>query len=133
MLRKPLPRRAFLRGIGKGAGVAIGLPLLEAMIPCRLLGSAEAAADAAQAQPHNRLLILYYPNGIHTPNWYPDPPEGEALNTAGPLEYKNYEFTPALKPIERFRDDFTLISGLSVPLAKLDGGGDHAKAMACYL
>ena len=133
MLRKPLPRRAFLRGIGKGAGVAVGLPLLEAMIPSRILGSTEAAADAAKVQPHNRLLILYYPNGIHTPNWYPSAPQGEVLNPAGPVVYKDYEFTPALKPLERLRDEFMVISGLSVPLATLDGGGDHAKAMACYL
>ena len=129
MLRRRLPRRSIL----KGAGVAIGLPLLEAMVPTRLIGSPMATADAAKSQPHNRLLILYYPNGVHTPNWYPKPPEGEVLNPSAPLEYTEYALSPALHPLERHRSEFTLISGLNVPTARLDRGGDHAKAMACYL
>ena len=32
MMRQPLLRREFLKGVGKGAGVAIALPLLEATI-----------------------------------------------------------------------------------------------------
>jgi hypothetical protein len=119
--------------MGNCAGVAIGLPLLEAMLPSRLIGSPESAAAAAAAGPSNRLLILYYPNGIHTPNWYPADPPDELPNPAGPLEYKDYPVTPALEPLARHRDDFLLIKGLNVPLAKLDRAGDHAKAMGCYL
>jgi Protein of unknown function (DUF1552) len=130
---KPLPRRAFLRGIGKGASLAIGLPLLEAMIPSHLIGSSEAAADAQQVQARNRLLILYYPNGIHTPNWYPTVPVLEAPSALAPAQYDDYPTSPALQPLERHRKDFLLIGGLSVPLAKLDKAGDHAKAMSCYL
>jgi hypothetical protein len=103
------------------------------MIPTRLIGSSEAADEAAKVLPKNRFLLLYYPNGIHTPNWYPAAPEGEVIPAPGPRVYKDYEFTPALKPIEPFKNDFTLISGLNVPLAKLDSGGDHAKAMGCYM
>lgn len=129
-MRQPLPRRAFLRGLGS---VAIGLPLLEAMIPGSIIGSAEAAEKAAAVQAKNRLLVLYYPNGIHTPNWYPEAPENEVLNPLAPLEYRDYELSPALRPLARHRDDFLLINGLNVPLAKLDKNGDHAKAMSCYL
>ena len=129
MTRQRLPRRTFLRG----AGAAIGLPLLEAMIPSRLIGSSETAADAEKALSRNRLLILYYPNGIHTPNWYPTAPATEVLNPAAPVEYVDYELSPALRSLERHRKDLLLLGGLNVPLAKLDKNGDHAKAMSCYL
>ncbi|MEP6715882.1 MAG: DUF1552 domain-containing protein [Terriglobia bacterium] len=133
MIRKALPRRAFLRGIGQGAGVTIGLPLLEAMIPGSLIGSPQAAAQAQQVAARNRLLILYYPNGIHTPNWYPAAPATEVLSTLAPAQYTDYPLSPALQPLERHLKDLLLIGGLSVPLAKLDKNGDHAKAMSCYL
>src|SRR4051812_11325338 len=116
MMRKPLHRRAFLRGIGQGASVAIGMPLLEAMIPSSLIGSAEAAAAAEKVQTRNRLLILYYPNGIHTPNWYPAAPPNEVLNPLAPLEDADYPMSPSLLPLERHRKDFLLLGGLSVPL-----------------
>ena len=45
-----LPRRTFL----KGAGVAIGLPLLDAMVPA-------FAADAPKAK---RIGFVYLPNGV---------------------------------------------------------------------
>lgn len=130
MMGNPLHRRTFLRGLG---GAAIGLPLLEAMIPSSIIGSAEAAEKAASVQAKNRLLVLYYPNGIHTPNWYPEAPENEVLNPLAPLEYRDYELSPALRSLARHRDDFLLLDGLNVPLAKLDKNGDHAKAMSCYM
>jgi hypothetical protein len=103
------------------------------MIPGSIIGSSEAAEKAAAVQAKNRLLVLYYPNGIHTPNWYPEAPENEVLNPLAPLEYRDYELSPALRSLARHRDDFLLIDGLNVPLAKLDKNGDHAKAMSCYL
>jgi len=130
--RKPVARRAFLRGLGKGASVAIGLPLLEAMIPNTLIGSPQSREAVAKVMPKNRLLVLYYPNGIHTPNWYPAAPEGEVLNPAAPLVYRDWPTTPSLEPLDRHRKDFMLISGLGAPLAKMDKAGDHAKAMSCY-
>ena len=75
MASRPISRRAVLRGIGKGVGISVALPLLEAMLPRRILGqvaaAAEGAAPLAGAAPINRLLLLYLPNGIHTPFWYP--------------------------------------------------------------
>jgi hypothetical protein len=154
VIRRTLPRRTFLQGLGKGAGVALALPLLEAMIPHSLIGSAEAAAQAARVARRNRLLILYYPNGIHTPNFYPtiagvetvvpqrgggsDSTPAPAEPAAGatklaPYVTSDWPIAPALRPLERHRRDFLLLGGLNVPLAKLDVNGDHAKAMGCYL
>lgn len=155
-MRRPLPRRAFLKGIGKSAGVAISLPFLEAMMPATFIGSTEAAARVERIVAKNRLLILYYPNGIHTPNWYPQIPGVANVATAtpipsgkaapepapngtivaspiAPLQFTDYPLSPALQALARHRNDLLLLGGLSVPLAKMDEVGDHAKAMSCYL
>ena len=59
---KPLSRRTFLRG----AGVALGLPLLEAMLPARAgRGRPEAAAAPVRA------AYLYFPNGAWMDAWVP--------------------------------------------------------------
>jgi hypothetical protein len=157
-MRQALARRQFLKGMGKGAGVLVGLPLLEAMIPTSLIGSTEAVLRAQSVMAKNRLLLLYYPNGIHTPNWYPTIPGVETVITAprrrpnpdgtpaeavaepgppptpiAPYVTSTYELAPGMKPLERHKSDLLLLGGLSVPLAKMDSAGDHAKAAGCYL
>ena len=52
--RKHLSRRTFLRG----TGAAIGLPLLDAMVP------ALGWAPGAKPQPPTRLCFVYVPNGM---------------------------------------------------------------------
>jgi Protein of unknown function (DUF1552) len=125
MLRKPLSRRAVLKGIGKGAAVSVGLPFLEAMLPRRVLGQVAAAAQGTAALPGaaalNRLLVLYIPNGVHIPYWYPK-------------EFgANYTMSRTLAPLEKFQDDFLILNNLMLYPATLDGAGDHARAMACFL
>lgn len=159
-MRGPLSRRTVLRGLGRGAGIAVALPLLEAMIPQALIGSAQAAERTARVVNRNRFLLLYYPNGIHTPNWYPQiagvetlapmrrfpgppppgvefvPPPPDPPKSATPVEpyvSTDYPFATGMKPLERHRKDFLLLGGLDVPLARMDMAGDHAKAMGCYL
>lgn len=118
MSRKTLSRRIFLRG----AGVAIGLPFLEAMMPASALAASRRAGPSDPASL-NRMVIVYMPNGVHTPFWLPD---GE-----GP----DYALSQTLRPLERLRDDFLVLSNLSLDKAKPngDGGGDHARAMASFL
>jgi hypothetical protein len=122
-MRQPIHRRAFLRGTGAGAAVTIGLPFLEAMLPRSYSG--QAAAATAGANPVkgavNRFVLLYTPNGVNRATWNPK------------TEGATYETTQALKALEPHRKDFTLIGGLAVPMALMDRGGDHAKAMGCYL
>jgi hypothetical protein len=107
--RKHLHRRSFL----KGMGAVVALPVLDAMTP--------ALARAAQAPV--RLAFTYVPNGIVMNDWTPAA-EGAA-----------YEFTRIMKPLEPFRKDMLVLSGLAHRngAALGDGPGDHARAGASYL
>jgi hypothetical protein len=111
--RKHLSRRTFLRGVG----AVIGLPLLDAMLP------ALGWAGGAKRLPPARLCFVYLPNGMVMRNWTPA------------TEGKNFEFTPILKPLERFREHTLVLSGLMCHNANAlgDGPGDHARASACFL
>ena len=94
----------------RGAGVTLTLPLLEAM------GASRARAAAAVSEPPRRLICINTTLGLHTPNLFPA--------KAG----RDYELTPYLEPIQAFRNDLTVFSGLSHP--EVDGG--HP-AELCYL
>lgn len=111
--RKHLSRRTFLRG----AGALIGLPLLDAMVPA--LGR---AGDGARIPP-TRLCFVYVPNGMVMRDWTPA--------TQG----KNFEFTPILRPLERFREHTLVLSHLMCHNANAlgSGPGDHARASASFL
>ena len=88
---KALPRRTVLRGLG----TALALPMLDSMAP------ALTALGRTPARPARRLGIVYVPNGIVMEQWTP------AAEGAG------FEFTPTLRPLERFRDRLTVVTGLS--------------------
>lgn len=105
-----LDRRTFLRG----AGAAVALPFLDAMVP---------ALDAAPTAP-TRLGFVYVPNGMWLPNFHP---EG--------LGGSSYEMTPILKPLESLREHVVPVSGLSnMPvLANDQGGGVHTRNHAGWL
>jgi hypothetical protein len=111
--RKHLSRRTFLRG----TGAVIGLPLLDAMVP------ALAEASGPTRLPPLRLCYVYVPNGMVLANWTPA--------TTGP----GFAFSPILKPLERFRADTLILSGLMCHNANSlgDGPGDHARASASFL
>ena len=113
IFRRHLARRTFLRG----AGATLALPLLDAMRPA----FANAASAAGRAPV--RLSFVYVPNGIIMPDWRPAE-EGGA-----------YAFTRILKPLEPFREDLLVLSGLAHHNANElgDGPGDHARAAACFL
>jgi hypothetical protein len=100
-----ISRRAFLRA----GGVTMALPMLDVMAPRRLVGVEKAASP-------RRMLLMCTTLGLHT----------EYLNPT--QSGRDYELTPYLDTIKDFRDDFTVISGLSHP--EVDGG--HS-AEASYL
>jgi hypothetical protein len=108
---KHLHRRTFLRGMG----AAIALPMLDAMTPA-------FAAPRAGARPL-RLAFTYVPNGITMADWTPA--------GAGAA----FEYSRVMKPLEPFRKDTVVMSGLAQRngMALGDGPGDHARAAASYL
>jgi len=88
--KKHLSRRTLL----KGAGAAIALPLLDAMIPA---GTALAQTAAA---PNTRLAYIYFPHGAVMKYWVPE------QTGAG------FTYSPILKPLEPLNDYVTVVSGL---------------------
>jgi uncharacterized protein DUF1552 len=106
--RKHLSRRTVLRGLG----ATVALPWLDAMTP----------AFASPGRPV-RLAFTYIPNGVTLADWTP---KGMG---------REFELSRILKPLEPFRDDLLVLSGLAAENAKAlgDGPGDHARAGACFL
>ena len=100
MPRLPLSRRHMLRG----AGVTLGLPFLEAMVPrveaasSRFKPWAKAAGASVPC-----LICCYVPNGVNIIDWVPTD-SGE-----------NYQLSPTLSVLKVHRSDFTVISGLGHP------------------
>src|SRR6516225_237540 len=105
-----LSRRTFLRG----AGAAIALPFLDAMVPA-LTPLARAAAA-----PRTRFGAIYIPNGAIVDEFFP-----KSFGT-------NWEFTPILKPLEPFKDQLVVVKNLtrSHPGSQV---GDHAVSVGGYL
>jgi hypothetical protein len=106
--KKFVPRRTFLRG----AGVAIGLPLLDSMIP------AQTPLRKTAAVPPKRFLGIWHPHGAAPGYWSPQ------------QEGSNFEFSFITKPLEPFRNRVTLITGMDMPEAMAnteEPGGDHAR------
>jgi len=99
--RPALSRRRFLQG----AGVAMSLPLLEAMQP--RLARAASVPSAANAKPR-RMLGICNNLGLRPDLFFP----------AG--EGRDYTASPYLELLKAHRNDFTVISGVSHP--NVDGG-----------
>jgi Protein of unknown function (DUF1552) len=118
MINQPISRRTALRGLG----ATIALPLLEAMSGARLAFGAGIFGAKAVAEPV-RLLFMYLPNGQHMQDWTPKETGTE------------FELPPILKNLEKYKNDFNVLSGLTLNGARAlgDGGGDHARAVAAYL
>jgi hypothetical protein len=107
--KKKLDRRALLRS----AGVAVALPLLDAMIP-----AFTPIAKAAETLRPKRFVGIWHPHGAAPGYWSP-------LQTGS-----DFEFSYITKPLEPFRDRIVLISGLDVPEAfstEDEPGGNHAR------
>ena len=110
--KKALQRRTFLRG----AGAALTLPLLDAMIPA--LGHAQETTRPV------RLAFIEVPNGIMMDQWTP------AAEGAG------FPLTPVLEPLSSFHDRMLVLSGLDQHQAEAfanEVGGDHPRACTAWL
>jgi hypothetical protein len=114
--RRALPRRTFLRG----AGAALSLPLLDAMVPSL------TALDRTPAAPAKlrRLGFVYMPMGCSPDQWKPSTtatgPGGEALGA----------LPSSLAPLEAVKDRVTAIGNLELKNAY---PGTHATSNAAFL
>ncbi len=108
--KKHISRRSVLRG----AGVALALPLLDAMIPARTA----LAETAANPTPH--LGFIYFPHGAVWDKWIPN------KGVAGPIA----EFPDILKPLDKYKSMTTVFSNLDNQAAV---GPVHALAPGTWL
>ena len=120
-MSKVLNRRTFLGG----AGVAISLPMLDAMIPT-------GRGARAQADEPTRLFYVYVPNGMIRTRMTP--------KQAG----AGYTMPSQLSSLEDVRNDFSVLTGLSNRPGQgsytypdgtqsSDGPGDHARDTGTFL
>ena len=91
-----ISRRSFLRS----AGVALALPLLDSTRP--------ASAKHVDTKPPQRMLLISNNLGVLPKQFFPE------------QTGRDYQLSPYLAELADFRDDFTVISGLSHP--DVDGG-----------
>src|SRR5689334_2410527 len=103
---KRISRRTFLRG----SGVALGLPLLDAM---------PAFAKATAGQPPVRMCCMYFPNGVWEKDWVPQQTGSD------------YELPFALQPLAPHKADVLVLTGLDKRHSH-QGDGHYAKT-ANYL
>ena len=96
--RQPLSRRSLLRS----AGVALSLPLLDAMRP------AFAAKQATQKNKPRRMLAICNNLGLLSDLFFPKETGSD------------YRLSPYLQVLRKHRNDFTVFSGVSHP--DVDGG-----------
>ncbi len=104
MLHGQINRRRFLRG----AGVTLALPLLESARP--------AFARENDSQTPQRMLLISNNLGVLPKQFVPE------------QTGRDYGLSPYLADLAEFRDDFTVISGLSHP----DVEGGHSTEN-CFL
>jgi len=109
-------RRRFLRGVSvsTGALIRVGLPPLAAMFNSN--GTAYAAG-VKKSGIEPKLLFWFNGNGIPERYWIPTETGSD------------YELSPCLTPLESFRNDVHVISGIDNPAARVAGPGNtHHKS-----
>jgi hypothetical protein len=121
-MKKPLSRRTFLSGIGLGGSVVrVGLPALAAMFNASGTAYAAPATNGSRAI-ETRFVFWFNGNGIPEKYWIPRQTGAD------------FDFTPCLAPLERFRNDIHLVTGLDSPAARLPGpGNSHYPSMSALV
>jgi hypothetical protein len=111
--KQGISRRTVLRGVG----ASLALPWIESLAP------RAAAGEAAGGGPPRRMVFLFVPNGAHMPDWTPA--------EEGPLE----KLPPILQPLDAFKGQLSVLSGLTIDGGRPhgDGPGDHARCVASFL
>ena len=105
-----LNRRTFLRG----TGVSLGLPWLECM-------SGSSHASAIEKSRAKRLCAFYFGFGVSLPKEDSDQAKWRWFPTG---DGKEFEFTQTLQPLEKHRDQLSILGGLSHPNGRRMGAHD---------
>ena len=125
MLKRPLHRRTFLRGLLGGAALSIALPPLE------IFFDANGTALAADGSFPNRFGLFFWGNGVQPERWVP--------TTTG----TDYALSEQLAPLASVKDHIAVISGMEVkvpnrlshisgPAGLLSGADIHMYAAEDY-
>jgi len=120
---KHVSRRRFLRGMS----ATISLPLLDAMVPVRLL-------NRGKVEDPTRLVCIEMVHGAAGSNEL-----GADLNLWSPAQIgRDFDLTgSSLSPLEEFRDYLTIVSNTDVRMAEAfdprEIGGDHFRSSAVFL
>lgn len=112
--KKNLSRRTFLKGVG----ATMSLPLLDSMVP------AMAATKNTAANPLSRLGTIYIPHGAVLDKWIPE------------TDGVDYEMSPTLKALEKFREDVLVVTNLDNTPAMVRAGepfAGHSNIMGAWL
>ena len=107
--KKHISRRALLRG----AGAAVALPLLDAMVPAMTATAATVAAPANL----KRIGYVYIPMGFNPEKWIP---QGDTLDK---LPY-------SLSPLEKVKQQVTVLTNTDLQNAY---PGSHATSNSAFL
>ncbi|MCA9129870.1 MAG: DUF1552 domain-containing protein [Planctomycetales bacterium] len=110
VMKKSLPRRTFLRGLG----TTLALPLLDAMIPS-MTALAQTPADSSSLR---RLGFVYMPMGCDVTRW--TPPGTDTLD----------ELSPTLAPLEAVKQNVSIVSNMELKNAY---PGTHATSNSSFL
>lgn len=102
-MNRRLSRRSLLRG----AGVALGLPWLEA-------AAGTAPRTSVPASGPVRMAALFMPNGVHPDLWTP---EGQG---------RDFNLSPTLSPLAPYKDNLLVLSNLWNAASKT-GDGHYVK------
>jgi hypothetical protein len=108
VLKKALPRRTFLRGVG----ATLALPLLDAMVP------ALTALAATPAAPVRRLGFVFIPMGCDGTRWMP------------PGKDKLGELSPILSSLAPVKDQVSVLTNLELENAY---PGTHSSSNSSFL
>jgi hypothetical protein len=108
VLKKALPRRTFLKGVG----ATLALPLLDAMVP------AMSALAATPAAPVRRIGYVFMPMGCDATRWTP------------PGKDKLGELSPILSPLAPVMDHVTVVTNTELQNAY---PGTHSSSNSAFL
>ncbi len=121
---KHIPRRTFLSGMG----ATIGPPLLDSMLPTRLVRRGPAPTDPT------RFVAIEQVHGAAGCNEL-----GASLNLWAPEAVgKDFDLSPtSLSPLEPFQKYLTVVSNTDSQMAEAfsapEIGGDHFRSSAVFL